>query len=86
MSRWSPRGTAAAHTDAVEVRRDVHKLGSRRVESFNGRFKMMFDVRGIAPTMHLAATQRFALSAVLVYPLTLRGRHECGLDFSLKAA
>ena len=43
-------------------------------------FKASFDAHGAVPTKGLAATQRFALGAVLVYQLLLWHRHEHDLD------
>jgi hypothetical protein len=81
------------HTDdGVEVRRIFHKLRSAAIENFNEQFKASFDAHGSVPTRGLAATQRFALGAVLVYQLLLWHRHEHGLDLrvglkpALKAA
>lgn len=81
------------HTDAgVEVRRVFHKLRSTAIENFNEQFKGIFDAHGPVPTRGLAATQRFALGAILVYQLLLWYRHEHGLDLrvglkpALKAA
>src|SRR5215207_1215370 len=72
---------AYPHTDpGVEIRRVFHKLRSAAIENFNGQFKAIFDVQGAVPTKGLAATQRFALGALLVYQLTLWHRHEQGLD------
>jgi hypothetical protein len=69
------------HTDdGVEVRRVFHKLRSAAIENFNEQFKASFDAHGSVPTRGLAATQRFALGAVLVYQLLLWHRHEHGLD------
>ncbi len=81
------------HTDdGVEVRRVFHKLRSVAIENFNEQFKSIFDAHGPVPTRGLAATQRFALGAVLVYQLLLWHRHEHALDLrvglkpALKAA
>jgi hypothetical protein len=81
------------HTDdGVEVRRVFHQLRSAAIENFNEQFKASFDAHGAVPTRGLAATQRFALGAVLVYQLLLWHRHEHGLDLrvglkpALKAA
>ena len=72
------------HTDdGVEVRRIFHKLRSAAIENFNEQFKGIFDAHGPVPTRGLAATQRFALGAVLVYQLLLWQRHEHGLDLRL---
>ena len=67
----------------VEVRRVFHKLRSTAIENFNEQFKGIFDAHGPVPTRGLAATQRFALGAVLVYQLLLWQRHEHGLDLRL---
>lgn len=64
----------------VAVRRVFHKLRSASIENFNEQFKGLFDAHGPVPTCGLAATQRFALGAVLVYQLLLWHRHEHGLD------
>lgn len=78
--------------DGVAVRRVFHKLRSTAIENFNEQFKGIFDAHGPVPTRGLAATQRFALGAVLVYQLLLWYRHEHGLDLrvglkpALKAA
>ena len=67
------------HTDAgVAVRRVFHALRSRALENSNGPFKALFGCLGQVPTRALVPPQRFALSAVLVYQLTLLLRHEAG--------
>jgi len=57
--------------DGVEVRRILHKTRSIAIENFNEHFKAIFDIHGAVPTKGLAATQRFVLSAVFVYQLTI---------------
>ena len=57
--------------DGVDVRRILHKTRSIAIENFNEHFKAIFDVHGAVPTKGLAATQRFVLSAVFVYQLTI---------------
>jgi len=52
--------------DGVAVRRVFHKRRSTAIENFNEQFKGIFDAHGPVPTRGLAATQRFALGAVLV--------------------
>lgn len=81
------------HTDdGVAVRRVFHQRRSSAIENFNEQFKSIFDAHGPVPTRGLAATQRFALGAVLVYQLLLWHRHEHGLHLrvglkpALKAA
>jgi hypothetical protein len=65
-----PMGGPYPHTDAgVEVRRILHELRSRAIETFNGQFKAIFDADEPVPTRGLRATRRFALGAVLVYQL-----------------
>ena len=60
------------HLDAgVEVRKILHKTRSVAIENFNEQFKAIFDVHGSVPTKGLAATRRFALSAILVYQLAI---------------
>ena len=76
------------HTDdGVEVRRTFHKLRSVAIENFNEHFKGIFDGHGQVPTKGLLATQRFALSAVLVYQLAFlyRFEHQQDLCIGLKA-
>ncbi len=75
------RRGAYPHTDGgVEVRRVFHQLRSHAIENFNGQFKGIFDARQPVPTRGLLATRRFALSAVLVYQLTVWHRFEAGDD------
>ncbi len=81
------------HTDdGVEVRRVFHQLRSVSIENFNEQFKGLVDAHGPVPTRGLAATQRFALGAIVVYQLLLWHRHEHRLDLrvglkpALKAA
>jgi hypothetical protein len=58
------------HTDdGGAVRRVFHQLRSTAIESVIASFKATFDAHDPLPTRGLAATQRFALSAVLVYQL-----------------
>jgi hypothetical protein len=77
------RRGAYPHTDdGVEVRRIFHKLRSVAIENFNEHFKSIFDGHAQVPTKGLAATQRWALGAVLVYQLALWYRHEHGLDLN----
>jgi hypothetical protein len=59
------------HDDGVEVRKILHKTRSIAIENFNEHFKAIFDVHGSVPTKGLVATQRFVLSAVFVYQLTI---------------
>jgi hypothetical protein len=76
------------HTDdGVEVRRLFHKLRSLAIENFNEQFKGIFDGHAQGPTKGLAATQRFALGALLVYQLVLlyRFEHQQPLRVGLKA-
>ena len=69
------------HTDdGVEVRRIFHKLRSTTIENFNEQFKGIFDGHQQVPTKGLTNTRRFALGAIVVYQLTLRYRHEHGMD------
>jgi Transposase DDE domain len=75
------RRGAYPHTDGgVEVRRMLHALRSRAIENLNEQFKGIFDGHGQVPTKGLRNTQRWALSAVLVYQLSLWYRFEHGLD------
>jgi hypothetical protein len=81
------RGPYPHTDDGVDVRRVFHTLRSLAIENFNGQFKGIFDVHGQVPTRGLVRTQRFALSAVFVYQLTLlyRFTHGGDLRVGLKA-
>ena len=69
------------HTDdGVEVRRIFHKLRSLANENLNEHVKGIFGVHGSVPTKGLAATKRFALSAVLLYQVAIWYRFEQGLN------
>ncbi len=83
----SRRGADPHTDDGVEVRRVFHQLRSHAIENFNGQFKGIFDAHGSVPTRGRVRTQRFALSAVLVYQLTLlyRFQHHQDLRVGLKA-
>ena len=59
------------HDDDVKVRQILHKTRSIAIENFNEHFKAIFDAHGTVPTKGLLATQRFVLSAVLVYQLAI---------------
>jgi hypothetical protein len=69
------------HLDkGTEVRRLVHELRSRAIETLNEQLKGTFDVHSQVPTKGLVTTRRFALGAAFVNQLTLWYRHEHGLD------
>jgi hypothetical protein len=68
------------HDEGVEVRKILHKTRSLAIENFNEHFKAIFDVHGQVPTKGLIATQRFALSAVMVYQLAVLYCFLQGLD------
>ena len=74
------------------VRQVLHKLRSVTIENFNQQFKGIFDGHRSVPTKGRVKTQRWALSAVLVYQLLLFYRWEShlslrvGLKACLKAA
>jgi len=77
----TPTGGACPHTDdGVEVHRILHKTRSIAIENFHEQFKGTFEGHGQAPTCGLVATRRFALSAIFVYQLALRYRHDIGAD------
>ena len=74
------RGAYPHTDDGKDVRRIFHKLRSVANENFNEHFKGIFDGHDRVPTKGLAATQRYALGAVLVYQLVLLYRYEQGLS------
>lgn len=76
----SKRGAYPHRDGGVEVRRIFHQLRSHVIENFTGQFKAIFDAGGQVPTRGLRATQRYVLSAVLVYQLTLLARSDAGAD------
>ena len=77
----TPTGGAYPHTDdGVEVHRILHKTRSIAIENFHEQFKGIFEGHGQVPTRGLVATRRFALSAIFVYQLALRYRHDIGAD------
>jgi hypothetical protein len=88
-----PTGRGYPHTDpGVAVRRLLHQTRSVTIETFNEQFKGIFAAHAQVPTRGLAATRRYALSAILVYQLVLLQRHHqqadlrVGLKAFLKAA
>jgi hypothetical protein len=88
-----PTGRTYPHTDpGVAVRRLLHQTRSVTIETFNEQFKGIFDAHAQVPTRGLAATRRYALSAIFVYQLVLLQRHHqqadlrVGLKAFLKAA
>jgi hypothetical protein len=76
----SKRGAYPHRDGGVEVRRLFHHLRSHAIENFNGQFKAIFDAGAQVPTRGLRATQRYVLSAVFVYQLTILARSEAGMD------
>ena len=77
----APTGRGDPHADGgVEGRRRPHRLRTAAIETFNGRFKAIFDVGGAVPPRGAVATGRFVLGAVFVYQLTLLLRHAAALD------
>jgi hypothetical protein len=53
------------------VRRILHELRSRALETRNEPSKDIFDAHGQVPTKELVNTRRFALGAVFVSQLSL---------------
>lgn len=73
--------------NAKEVRKVFHKLRSITIENFKEQFKGIFDAHRPVPTKGALNTQRWALSAILVYQLALlyRWQHHYTLRVGLKA-
>ncbi len=65
------------------MRRIFHTLRSQAIENFNEHFKGIFDSHAPVPPRGLINTQRFALGAILVYPLALLHRFEQGLSLNV---
>lgn len=73
-------GTYPHTDDGAQVRSVFHKLRSIANENFNEHFKSIFGVHGAIATKGEAATQRFALGAVLLYQVAVWLRFEQGED------
>jgi Transposase DDE domain len=73
----TPRLGPYPHRDkGIELRRQLHRLRSKSIEPFNGRYKDVFGWRTQMPVKGLVKTKLLALGAVFVYQVVLRYQHE----------